>query len=98
MEFGTIDLKDAQAASEPLEKAGKPAIDIRTFGTYSDVLQALADSPAARRHRLSDTATALTSLISGSDEALRIQAVRLAGLWKVEPLAGSSTTSCTLLR
>lgn len=42
VEMGTVDLKDAQAASEALEKAGKPAIDIHTFGTYADVLQALA--------------------------------------------------------
>jgi polar amino acid transport system substrate-binding protein len=42
VELGTIDLKDAQAASEALEKAGKPTIDIRTFSTYADVLQALA--------------------------------------------------------
>jgi polar amino acid transport system substrate-binding protein len=42
VELGTIDLKDAQTASEALEKAGKPAIDIHTFGTYADVLQALA--------------------------------------------------------
>jgi polar amino acid transport system substrate-binding protein len=42
VELGTVDLKDAQTASEALEKAGKPAIDIHTFGTYADVLQALA--------------------------------------------------------
>jgi polar amino acid transport system substrate-binding protein len=42
VELGTVDLKDAQAASEALEKAGKPPIDIHTFGTYADVLQALA--------------------------------------------------------
>ncbi len=41
VELGTIDLKDAQAASADLEKAGKPAIDIHTFSTYADVLQAL---------------------------------------------------------
>jgi polar amino acid transport system substrate-binding protein len=41
VELGTIDLKDAQAASAELEKAGKPAIDIHTFSTYADVLQAL---------------------------------------------------------
>ena len=52
------------------------------------VLQALAESPAARRHRLKDTAPALESLITGSDEAVRVQAVRLAGVWKVAPLAG----------
>jgi polar amino acid transport system substrate-binding protein len=42
VELGTIDLKDAQAASDALQKAGKPPIDIHTFGTYADVLQALA--------------------------------------------------------
>jgi polar amino acid transport system substrate-binding protein len=42
VELGTVDLKDAQTASEALEKAGKPAIDIHTFSTYADVLQALA--------------------------------------------------------
>lgn len=52
------------------------------------VLQALAESPAARRHRLKDTAAALEALINGTDEAVRIQAVRLAGVWKVTPLAG----------
>jgi len=52
------------------------------------VLQALAESPAARRHRLKDTGPALESLIIGTDKAVRIQAVRLAGVWKVTPLAG----------
>jgi polar amino acid transport system substrate-binding protein len=42
VELGTVDMKDAQTASEALEKAGKPAIDIHTFSTYADVLQALA--------------------------------------------------------
>ncbi|MBI4623001.1 MAG: c-type cytochrome, partial [Verrucomicrobia bacterium] len=51
------------------------------------VLQALAESPAARRHRLSDTAAALGPLIDGGDETVRVQAVRLAGVWKVAPLA-----------
>ncbi len=41
VELGTVDLKDAQAASAALEKAGKPAINIHTFDTYADVLQAL---------------------------------------------------------
>jgi len=41
VELGTIDLKDAQEASADLVKAGKPPIDIHTFGTYADVLQAL---------------------------------------------------------
>ena len=42
VELGTIDLKDAQTASDVLQTAGKPPIDIHTFGTYADVLQALA--------------------------------------------------------
>src|SRR3984893_16340569 len=42
VELGTIDLKDAQAASDALQKAGKPRIDIDTSGTYADELQALA--------------------------------------------------------
>jgi polar amino acid transport system substrate-binding protein len=42
VELGTVDLKDAQAVSEALQKAGKQPIEIRTFGTYADVLQALA--------------------------------------------------------
>jgi polar amino acid transport system substrate-binding protein len=41
VELGTVDLKDAQAASAALEKDGKPAINIHTFDTYADVLQAL---------------------------------------------------------
>jgi polar amino acid transport system substrate-binding protein len=41
-ELGTVDLKDAQSASEALEKAGKAPIDVRTFATYADVLQVLA--------------------------------------------------------
>lgn len=42
VELGTVDLKDAQTASETLTKEGKPPIDIHTFGTYADVLQALS--------------------------------------------------------
>jgi len=42
VELGTVDAKDANAASEDLVKAGKAAIDVHTFGTYADVLQALA--------------------------------------------------------
>ncbi len=56
-------------------------------GSNADVLQALADSPTSRKHRLSDTQPALEPLISGKEEALRLQAVRLAGVWKVTPLA-----------
>lgn len=41
VELGTVDANDAKKASEELVKAGKPAIDIHTFGTYADVLQAL---------------------------------------------------------
>lgn len=40
-ELGTVDYQLAKATSEELEKAGKPPIDVRTFGTYADVLQAL---------------------------------------------------------
>jgi len=42
VELGTVDAKDANAASDDLVKAGKPAIEVHTFGTYADVLQALA--------------------------------------------------------
>ncbi len=42
VELGTVDLRDAQAASAALEKAGKPPITIRTFDTYANVLQALS--------------------------------------------------------
>jgi len=41
-ELGTVDYQLAKKASEDLEKAGKPQIDVRTFGTYADVLQALS--------------------------------------------------------
>lgn len=41
-ELGTVDYTTAKRASEALEKAGKPGIDVRTFGTYADVLQALS--------------------------------------------------------
>jgi polar amino acid transport system substrate-binding protein len=41
VELGTVDFKDATEASETLVKAGKPAIDIHTYSTYADVLQAL---------------------------------------------------------
>jgi polar amino acid transport system substrate-binding protein len=46
-ELGTVDYQDAKAASEALVKAGKPAIDIRTFSTYADVLQALSAGQVA---------------------------------------------------
>ena len=41
-ELGTVDYQSAKSASEELVKAGKPAIDVRTFDTYADVLQALS--------------------------------------------------------
>jgi polar amino acid transport system substrate-binding protein len=46
VELGTIDAKDAKEASDNLVKAGKPPIDIHTFNTYADVLQALAAGQA----------------------------------------------------
>jgi polar amino acid transport system substrate-binding protein len=46
-ELGTVDYQEAKQASEALVKAGKPAIDVRTFGTYADVLQALAAGQVA---------------------------------------------------
>lgn len=42
VELGTVDADDAKAASATLEKAGKPPIDLHTFSTYADVLQALS--------------------------------------------------------
>lgn len=41
-ELGTVDYTEAKQASDELVKQGKPAIDVRTFATYADVLQALA--------------------------------------------------------
>ena len=41
-ELGTVDYQQAKGASDALAKAGKPPIDVRTFGTYADVLQALS--------------------------------------------------------
>ncbi|HTR87223.1 MAG TPA: ABC transporter substrate-binding protein [Reyranella sp.] len=45
-ELGTIDYRDAKAVSDQLVKEGKPAIDIHTFGTYADVLQAVVAGQA----------------------------------------------------
>ena len=42
VELGSVDYADAKAAGEALVGAGKPAIDIHTFNTYADLLQALA--------------------------------------------------------
>jgi polar amino acid transport system substrate-binding protein len=41
VELGTVDANDIKAASDALVAAGKPAIDIHSFKTYADVLQAL---------------------------------------------------------
>jgi polar amino acid transport system substrate-binding protein len=41
-ELGTVDYQIAKTASEELEKAAKPPIEVRTFNTYADVLQALS--------------------------------------------------------
>jgi polar amino acid transport system substrate-binding protein len=46
-ELGTVDYADTKAASEALVKAGKAPIDIHTFGTYADVLQALSAGQVA---------------------------------------------------
>ncbi len=42
VELGTVDSEDAQKASAALQKAGKRPIDVHTFSTYADVLQALS--------------------------------------------------------
>jgi polar amino acid transport system substrate-binding protein len=42
VEMGTVDFEVARAANEKLLQAGQPGIDIHTFNTYADVLQALA--------------------------------------------------------
>jgi polar amino acid transport system substrate-binding protein len=47
VELGTVDYQEAKAASDALVKAGKPAIDVRTFSTYADVLQALSATQVA---------------------------------------------------
>src|SRR5579883_340928 len=41
VELGTVDANDAKKASDDLVKAGKPPIEVHTFNTYADVLQAL---------------------------------------------------------
>jgi len=41
-ELGTVDYQVAKKAGEDLQKAGKPGIDVHTFATYADVLQALS--------------------------------------------------------
>lgn len=42
VELGTVDGQDAQKASAALQKSGKRPIDVHTFSTYADVLQALS--------------------------------------------------------
>lgn len=42
VELGTVDYQIAKATSEKLQKSGKPGIDVHTFSTYADVLQALS--------------------------------------------------------
>jgi polar amino acid transport system substrate-binding protein len=42
VELGTVDANDANKASADLVKAGKPPIDVHTFNTYAELLQALA--------------------------------------------------------
>ena len=54
VELGTVDLKDAQAASDALQKAGKPPIDIHTFDTYADGVAGAFGGPGGwrvHRHR-----------------------------------------------
>jgi polar amino acid transport system substrate-binding protein len=46
-ELGTVDYQEAKAASEELVKAGKQPIDVRTFGTYADVVQAVKANQVA---------------------------------------------------
>jgi polar amino acid transport system substrate-binding protein len=42
VELGTVDAADAKKASDALAAAGKPPLDIHTFSTYAEVLQALS--------------------------------------------------------
>jgi polar amino acid transport system substrate-binding protein len=46
-ELGTVDYAEAKEASDAMVKAGKAPIDLRTFGTYADVLQALSAGQVA---------------------------------------------------
>ncbi len=55
-------------------------------GQDATVLAALVDAPGLRRVQLLDTTRLLEPLLSGADEARRIQAVRLVGVWKVSAL------------
>jgi len=56
-------------------------------GNDASVLSALAGSPAMRRVQPRDSAQLLEPLLSSSTDALRVQAVRLAGIWRVTVLA-----------
>lgn len=47
VELGTVDYQEAKDTSDTLVRAGKPPIDIRTFATYADVLQALSAGQTA---------------------------------------------------
>ncbi len=42
VELGTVDYHDAETTSAALQKTGKPPIDVHTFDTYANVLQALS--------------------------------------------------------
>lgn len=42
VELGTVDAANAKKASEDIVAAGKKAIDVHTFATYADVLQAIS--------------------------------------------------------
>ena len=60
-----------------LERGGKDAA----------VLEALASSPTLRRSVPKESAHLIESLINSNDAAVRLQAVRLAGAWKMSALA-----------
>src|SRR5258707_6645542 len=63
-ELGTVDYTIAKTTSEDLVKAGKPAIDVRTFNTYADVLQALVAGVAGGS--LLGTCQALSYRVQGA--------------------------------
>ncbi len=49
-ELGTVDYQETKDASEAMVKAGKAPIDIRTFGTYADVLVRIVRHVEAAQH------------------------------------------------
>ena len=55
-------------------------------------LAAMAEAAVTSKTRPSGDLSRLKTLISESDPALRLAAIRLAGLWKVEPLTGQLAT------